>query len=544
MYKLLSSLLAFALLISLVSCSSKPTDDINFDTQSNATQATASEDSMLTQQSPQADTRYRATREEKADGFKYKNVNILALGDSITAGDGSPSGYRYQLYEYLYTNDARFSMVGPNKSTADTRLPERYQYHGGVGGRKIQDLTDNIDTLCNYDYDIVLLMIGTNDSNELNGILDRYRTMLKSLIAKNPDASIYVSEPIPRRGESKESTSHLMFNAKLPDLCKEFADNGSKVTFVDMKFDTWDDTCYNDAVHPNEKGNAIIGKAFGDAVLDEILQINDSGDESYVEPVRVSGIEIQSSTLSLEVGLAKTVKATVFPADAEAFTVLWSSSNTDIATVSDHGKITAHKEGTATIVAKSIDGGFEKSCEVTVKKSDEPIGQSVFSTAFNNKTDWAGNTERISDSGFTTDWGTSGNTVKITSTASINAGSNYKIAFDYQSSGNASQSQNVRAGYSSVSYKGFEVRINNSATYIDLYADGKLAGEYYNGGVNQNKLKIVFKYLNGKATVTLDGELIISADISAPQNTTENITATIGDHYRICSFTSLKIDKY
>ena len=47
----------------------------------------------------------------------------------------------------------------------------------------------------------------------------------------------------------------------------------------------WTTDMYNDAVHPNEKGNQQIARLFWDAILDEVLQINDSGDNSYVEPV-------------------------------------------------------------------------------------------------------------------------------------------------------------------------------------------------------------------------------------------------------------------
>ncbi len=543
MKKIFSVLLTLAMMISFAACTVKTGDSTSSATDSDTTQSTTSEDTMSSQ-APEVDTRYRATREEKPDGFKYKNVNILCVGDSITAGDGTPSGYRYHLYKYLYTNGAHFATVGPSKSSADVRLPEKYQYHAGVGGRKIQDVIDNLDTITNYNYDIILLMIGTNDNGNIDGATDRLKALIDGMITKNPNASIYVAEPIPRKGEKKDSsTSYILYNKLLPDICKEYKDKGSKVTFVDMKYDTWTSDCYNDTVHPNEKGNEIIGTSFGDAILDELLMINDSGDSSYVEPVHVSGIEISDSKLTLEAGLAKTISATVSPKNAEAFTVLWSSSDNSIATVSDFGKITAVKEGTATITAKSIDGGFEKNCTVTVTKSNEPAGTNVFKTSFNNASDWTGNVDMISSNGFATSWGSSGKTVTITSANTVDAGNSFKMVLNYQSTGNTSQNAGKRAGYSSLSYNGFEIRINNSATYIDLYSNGQLVGEYNNGSVNQNKLTIVFKYINGKATVLLDGEQIISVDAAAPSGN-KNITARIGDLYRVCKFTSLQIDKF
>lgn len=542
MNKVLSLLLAVAMLLSFAACAKTDDGNVSTDTPSNSTQSNASEDTMSTTSAP--DTRYRATREKKPDGFKYKNVNILCIGDSITAGDGTPSGYRYHLYEYLYSNDARFAMVGPSMSSADVRLPQRYQAHAGVGGRKIQDVADNLDSITNFNYDMILLMIGTNDYNDPSEAHQRLESLIESLISKNPNASIYVAEPIPRKGERKDSsTFYTLYSAKIPDICKKFTEQGSKVTFVDMKFDAWTSDCYNDAVHPNEKGNEIIAAAFGNAILDEVLMINDSGDSSWIEPKHVSGIEISNSELTLETGLAKTISATVTPSDAEAFTVIWSSSDNTVATVNDFGKIRAIKEGTATITAKSLDGGFEKTCKVTVTKSTEPKSTNVFKTSFNNKADWTGNTEKIASYGFATSWSSCGETVSITSANAVDAGNNFKMVFNYQSTGNTSQNAGARSNYSSLTYNGFEIRINNSATYIDLYADGKLIAEYYNGTANQNLLTVVFKYINGKATVLLDGEQIISVNTTAP-NGTKNVTARIGDLYRVCKFTNLSIDKF
>ncbi len=547
MKRILSILIAVIMMFSFASCASNDKDSHSSTavatSSSDYSQITASEDTMSSQVQ-EVDTRYRAIREKKPDGFKYKNVNILSIGDSITAGDGTPSGYRYHLYEYLYSNDARFTMVGPSKSVADVRLPERYQAHAGVGGRTIQDVADNIDSITSFDYDIVLLMIGTNDNSNASEAPARLEALLEKLVAKNPNASIYVAEPIPRRGEKKDSsTLHILYSTKIPDICKKFTEKGSKVTFVDMKFDTWTTDCYNDSVHPNEKGNEIIGTLFGDAILDEILMKNDSGDNSWSEPVHVNGINLSNSEITIEAGLAKTISASVSPDNAEAFTVLWSSSDTSIATVSDFGKITAKKEGIVKISAKSIDGGFEKICTVTVTKSTEPKGTNVFKTSFNVASDWTGNTEMITKNAFETGWGSSGKVVTITSSKTVNAGNNYKITLNYQSTGNTSQNAGKRAGYSSLTYKGFELRINNSATFIDLYADGKLIAEYSNGSVNQNKLTIVFKYINGKATVLLDGEQIIAVNAAKPVGT-DAITARIGDLYRVCKFTNLEIDKF
>ena len=81
--------------------------------------------------------------------------------------------------------------------------------------------------------------------------------------------------------------------------------------------------------------------------------------------VPVESITLDLTSITLEEGKTTTIKATVSPNDATDKTVSWSSSNTAVATVAD-GKITAVKEGSATITAEA--GGKSATCSVTVKK--------------------------------------------------------------------------------------------------------------------------------------------------------------------------------
>ena len=79
--------------------------------------------------------------------------------------------------------------------------------------------------------------------------------------------------------------------------------------------------------------------------------------------VEVSGISLNSVSISLVPGETETLTATVTPSNATNKTVTWSSSNTGVATVSN-GKVTAVAIGTATITAKA--GSKSVTCSVTV----------------------------------------------------------------------------------------------------------------------------------------------------------------------------------
>lgn len=88
---------------------------------------------------------------------------------------------------------------------------------------------------------------------------------------------------------------------------------------------------------------------------------------SYKEPViNVTSITLSPSRLTLEAGEQRNITATVLPNNATDRTVLWKSSNPSVADV-DNGTIKAVSNGTASIIAMSIDGEISATCAVTVK---------------------------------------------------------------------------------------------------------------------------------------------------------------------------------
>lgn len=78
----------------------------------------------------------------------------------------------------------------------------------------------------------------------------------------------------------------------------------------------------------------------------------------------VTDISLDQSSLALDKGTSTTLHATITPSYATNRTVTWSSSNTDIATVSGSGTVTAVGPGTAVITASA--GGCTATCTVTV----------------------------------------------------------------------------------------------------------------------------------------------------------------------------------
>ena len=81
--------------------------------------------------------------------------------------------------------------------------------------------------------------------------------------------------------------------------------------------------------------------------------------------VEISSVTLNKASLSLVKGTSETLIATISPSNATNKTIVWSSSNTAVATVNSSGRVTAVDAGTATITATSSNGK-SASCRVTV----------------------------------------------------------------------------------------------------------------------------------------------------------------------------------
>jgi uncharacterized protein YjdB len=84
-----------------------------------------------------------------------------------------------------------------------------------------------------------------------------------------------------------------------------------------------------------------------------------------VIPVAVTSVTLSETSLNLPIGEAATLTATVAPDNATDKTLTWSSSNEDVATVSQTGEVTSVAVGAATITA-AANNGVEGVCAVTV----------------------------------------------------------------------------------------------------------------------------------------------------------------------------------
>ena len=90
--------------------------------------------------------------------------------------------------------------------------------------------------------------------------------------------------------------------------------------------------------------------------------------------INVTGVSLNKTSATLDIDGTDTLTATVTPSTATNKAVSYSSSNNDVATVDNNGKITAVGEGTADITVTTANGNKTAKCTVTVSAPvpDEP----------------------------------------------------------------------------------------------------------------------------------------------------------------------------
>lgn len=223
-------------------------------------------------------------------GSTDKRINIMPLGDSLTAGYPDSCGYRNYLYEDLIADGYNFMFVGPKNTPADRleryNFPEEYSHHASTGGWKLDNVLAEKESLfdAKYDPDIILLMITTNDlGGNLNETLEeKYRTVVAYIFRCFPDVTLYCANPIPKRTSEGNivPVNDRITNWEIPFLKSLAADkqaNGYDMRYVDMTNATLnyngDDIRSDDNIHPTDSGNKKLADAWYNAIksrLDEL----------------------------------------------------------------------------------------------------------------------------------------------------------------------------------------------------------------------------------------------------------------------------------
>lgn len=111
-------------------------------------------------------------------------------------------------------------------------------------------------------------------------------------------------------------------------------------------------------------GTCIISATAGDRHVSATVSV-------LAARVRVSGVSFAESKHEIPMGGTATLTATITPADATVKTLVWTSDDPGIASVSRTGIVTAVSVGTTKIHATSVDGNHSAEITVTVTPNAE-----------------------------------------------------------------------------------------------------------------------------------------------------------------------------
>lgn len=197
--------------------------------------------------------------------------------------------------------------------------------------------------------------------------------------------------------------------------------------------------------------------------------------------VNPTSVSLNYTSCTMNVGNTKYLTATVYPSNASNKTVYWSSSDSQVVSVSNSGKLTAKGPGVATITAKTCNGKT-KTCKVTVRGIEitggffyyyPTVGDVYYLSAKAYPSDttkftWSTSNSKIvsiSSSGKMT--AKSAGTATITVKTSDGRSESVKITVD---PANKWKTGNFDSGYTAKGYTTVTLNKNAGDAYIKIYS--------------------------------------------------------------------------
>jgi hypothetical protein len=213
----------------------------------------------------------------------------MPFGDSITEGFAVVGGYRSRLFSLARAAGQDITFVGSANNNGPSMVdgvafPRNHEGHGGYtidnqparGTNGISPLVAS--SMRDYEPDIVLLMIGTND---INGNIDvasaptRLGALLDSIFMADADVLVILAQIVPSRTDGTNQAIQT-YNAAIPALVTARQNQGRHIVLVDMYGAFTSDQNYKtallaDNLHPNEAGYAHMARTWY-AALDGYLR--------------------------------------------------------------------------------------------------------------------------------------------------------------------------------------------------------------------------------------------------------------------------------
>jgi acyl-CoA thioesterase I len=201
-----------------------------------------------------------------ASSSENRPLKIMPLGDSITDGYFVPGGYRIDLYAAIEHRGYSIDFVGSLSNGLDS-LPDKN--HEGHSGWRIEQIHDRVvEWLQTFQPDLILLLIGTNDMVQEEGVPtapDRLDKLIETIFQTTPNVHLFVAS-IPPILEPTLNQRVMDYNRAIEQLVRQKQNAGKPIGFVDLYYIlSLDDL--PDGIHPNREGFRKIARAWEAALI-------------------------------------------------------------------------------------------------------------------------------------------------------------------------------------------------------------------------------------------------------------------------------------
>ncbi len=198
-------------------------------------------------------------------------LRVMPLGDSITYGVSTPGGYRLPLYVALTNQGFNIDLVGTATGNSAPGLGDEINHQGHSGWRisaASQGLYENILSWLAQidDPDVVLLHVGTNDTNDpdFEHAIDELDALILRIAEARPYAHI-VATTLMKRGTDDTEPKYIAitnyFNPYVLGRVQAHQAAGRRVHFLDMHAHLERSDMY-DNLHPSADGYAKMAAAW------------------------------------------------------------------------------------------------------------------------------------------------------------------------------------------------------------------------------------------------------------------------------------------
>ncbi|KAF7870281.1 hypothetical protein EAF04_004028 [Stromatinia cepivora] len=260
-------------------------------------------------------------------------LRIQPLGNSITFGylSADGNGYRLGLLDLLTSAGNSVQYVG---SVRAGNMSDNF--NEGHPGAVISEIAEYAKLSFPEDPNLVLLMAGTNDMNDLLNVTsapDRLSALIDEIISSVPNVAVIVAQITPAANTTVEDAI-VTFNSMIPDIVASKVSAGQKVSTVNMMdYVTVNDLA--DGLHPTDHGYQQMAKAW-------FAGIKEAQKKGWIDlPVSTNVTNLTNSTIPINATNATIAVTQVLQTALATSTGSSMSSSTSTSTTSSSSSISS-----------------------------------------------------------------------------------------------------------------------------------------------------------------------------------------------------------